>query len=565
MLAAAIGFAPGFSATAVADEIARRSAEAVHGSIERLGGISTAAVYAVANAGGGFSVWHWKVHEKSFWLFSDIEQSPVLRSKSIASWSELYEQQIPGRWIGLSTSSIANSLQVACDPLGTLWMYWAKLDGGYALSCDFGSLATQLRGKLTTNIDSLSIELVLGFIPGDETLFDEIKLCPPGSVIEFNNDDAKIVFRRPVSYGDRYAAQPLRQKFEHLDALFSRITDTTFCPQADRLVLSLSAGYDSRYSLAYLYDRGFVPPLCTFGDPESQEVAGARLVAEKVGRKPLLFDIPSADWRQWKESIRYLGNSGMIQWPGWSESWLEFLARNGNILIIGYLGDALSGKKIDEGTLSDGLQSVIERNVDGEWIESDLLRPLARAKLRGLLEGKLEAQLADASFVFPHQRALHLDLYGRQRRWTAAQPNLISRQMRPGLFFYDPGMLDFWSNLPPEDQTKQSFYLAFARHRFPKLFQSPAARKGLGARVVNRLLGRASSHPPPVVDRRRMIEANMKHIAALAAKVEPMVDSVIDIGRFQSEIQKPLASRVVSDYQIIRAVNIFHLLELGMS
>ena len=62
-----------------------------------------------------------------------------------------------------------------------------------------------------------------------------------------------------------------------------------------------------------------------------------------------------------------------------------------------------------------------------------------------------------------------------------------------------------------------------------------------------------------------MIEANMKHIAALAAKVEPMVDSVIDIGRFQSEIQKPLASRVVSDYQIIRAVNIFHLLELGMS
>lgn len=565
MLAAAIGFAPEFSAKVVAEQMARLSAETVHGSIEELGGTSTAALYAVTGSGRGFSVWHWKVQEKSFWLFSDIDQSPALRSKSIKSWPELYEQQIPGRWIALSTSSTENSLQLACDPLGALWVYWAKVRGGVALSCDFGSLAAQLRGELTSNIDSLSIELVLGFIPGDETLFDEIKLCPPGSVIEFKDSQARIVLRRPVTYGDRYASQSLQQKFDHLDALFSRITDSTFRPEADDLVLSLSAGYDSRYSLAYLHDRGFVPPLCTFGNPESREVAGARLVAEKVGREPLIFDIPSADWAQWKQSIQYLGNSGMIQWPGWSGSWLEFLAGNGSILIIGYLGDAVSGKKIDEGAFGDGLQSVIERNVDGGWVESELLRPAIRAKLDDLLHGKLEAELADASFLFPHQRALHLDLYGRQRRWTAAQPNLISRRMRPGLFFYDPGMLEFWSNLPPADQTKQGFYLAFARHRFPELFQPPSSRKSLGARVLNRLLGRANSNPPPVIDRQRIIETNIERISALAAEVEPMADSVIDIRRFQHEIRKPATSRAITDYQIIRAANVFHLLELGTS
>jgi hypothetical protein len=45
-------------------------------------------------------------------------------------------------------------------------------------------------------------------------------------------------------------------------------------------------------------------PFATFGDPESEEVEGARAVAAIAGRPPDLFTFADADWDSWSKCIR---------------------------------------------------------------------------------------------------------------------------------------------------------------------------------------------------------------------------------------------------------------------
>ena len=506
------------------------------------------------------------------WLLGDCNYMPEQRFSTtgadpLRQWSR---ERVPGRWIAVEIGA-EGVLQFATDRLGLAWVYVGRTASGYIFSTDYAAIAEQLQGALTVDPDGVLLELSLGYIPDDTTIFREIELLPPGAVVKLSAAGLQAT-RAPVRYDDRLARASESDKHRQLDAIYDGIIQRAFTPVKSELVMSISAGYDSRYALAFL-DREKSPmSLCTFGHPDSGEVAGARAVCAKVGRSTNLFNFSEGDWEQWRRGIQQLGNAGMVQWSGWADSWCEFLRSYGRFPVIGYLGDALSGKHLGATMpeANDWLGYWERWSTRGGWAHSPLVRPEAKARVAELVRDRLRQAASGCEHVSPHQQALHLDLYGRQRRWVATQPLLLSRFMTPALFFYDNDLFDFWSSVGVDDLLGQRLYRSYAQERFPALFPRnegrprPFVARALAklAAIARRSGANAGRPPPKVIEHQPIVAPNRQHIVDLIGRVAPMVDNLIDVDRLRDHV-RCYPERGTAGGHIIRAVNVFLLLDLA--
>jgi hypothetical protein len=505
------------------------------------------------------------VGDRTTFLFGDACRLPNWRAK-IGSRvvGNPASAQIPLRWLAVDWNSVLRKLSLTSDRLGLLWLYYVRIPEGIAFATDFGALAREVAGSLTVDWDTMLLELAYGYTPDDRTIYHQIHVVPPGSLLTISSHDIDRIVCRPLRYTDDGAGLTQQQKFERLDQLYARIVARTAELTGD-LSVSLSAGYDSRYALAFLRDALRGKFCCTFGHPESEEVRGARRIARETGLAWTLFDIPAGDWIQWKRDIQALGNAGMTQWSGWAESWLTHLVGHGLVPVIGYLGDALSGKHLGGDPAPPDWISFWERwsTRDG-WASCSLLSSGARQRIASAGRERLRHAVAGLSLPFAHQAAMHLDLYARQRRWVAGQPNLIARFGTPLLFFYDEALIDFWTGLPADDLIGQRLYLDYARSRFPALFRPEAKAPGLARRIVDkamRVVTRTDRGRPRVIDARRFIESCRPEILALADRVAPLAGEHIDMREFRRHVESFGRESTVAGGLLARAINVFLLLE----
>lgn len=514
-------------------------------------------------------------------IIGDVNYAaPPLRERVIAANQacDPLELNIPGRWVGLRMSPDSEKLQLVTDRFASNWVYIAALPTGFVFSSDFGALAQLLQGSLSVDIDSVLFELCLGFLPAERTIYRQISIAPPRAIVEFTRSGMKELTRVRPTYGDRYVGASQIEKFRRLDEIFESIfAQSVKEGYADRLVLSLSAGLDSRFCLAFFNKFGINSDHCTFGDPDSREVEGARKTAEIVAAETHVFNFANSEWIQWQRATQQLGMSGTVQWSGWSESWFEFLRGYGQAVTIGYLGDHLTGKKLaykaDAG--QDWLQYWISQKlvtgIAQPNLMIELVRPEARVSMERLLRDNLTSMIGAADYALPHQPALHLNLYGRQRRRVAAQANLISRHLTPVVPLYDDALIDFFMNVDQSDLRNQRLYKAYGQDRFPRLFEKePSKQPSVALRSIRKafrmgksLAGR-SIHPAPptVIDRDRMIIPNKKNIIELARKVAPLIEAEFDLDAFCDGVAGYGTSPSLTSGLILAMTNACHLLDL---
>ncbi len=512
------------------------------------------------------------------WVIGDVNyfrELPAAVSAGAARVDRLSTKDVPGCWVAIGYNSVTGTVQLATDRMGLAWLYIARMPGGYIFSSDFGALATAIASHVTLNSDAALSELVVGYAPNGATVFNEITIAPAGSTIQLNRDGMSVISRSPVEYGDRYASFSRSRKFAVLDEIYDKVIGNIIRYMGSGLTLSLSAGNDSRYALGLLGKHSIEPRLFTFGHPESDEVVNAKAVCSRIGRTTTVFEIPDPGWDEWSRMMKQLGNTGMLQWVGWAERWLSFVQSHGNNVIVGYIGDTLSGNYLGakEPKGADWVGYLVDWLSDDGWLHSPLLRPHARSRAMAAISGQINSSLQNVTCAFPHQKALHANLYGRQRRHTAAQANLMSRFVTPILPFYDHDVIEFWSNVPVDDLFNQNLYLSYAQSRFSRLFpKRPGAGRSLATRVMRkagRLLygavhgGSSVPQRPSVIDRNRAIMPHKGRIIDLSRKVSPLVADLINVDGFCEQVSRYGGGREGNTHgHIIQAVNLFLLLDL---
>ncbi|ADJ28614.1 hypothetical protein [Nitrosococcus watsonii] len=499
---------------------------------------------------------------------SYLEKTDALSPDLPLAWS------LPGRWIAITVPHDINKpIQWASDPIGAQWLYVTETSGGLVFSDNFWAVAKTVSSSQGIDPKALCHALVLGYNLGEETITPGIKLAPGGCVYQWDAGDFRIIRSHQLEYGDKMAGATEAEKITQVQAAFYEAALSWKKVLPARTALSLSAGLDSRTALAYLQRAGVEMSFYTFGQPGSTEVIGAQSIAQRVGYSTHLFKIPDASWDDWEINIQTLGTIGPLQQSGWAHSWRTMLANEADAVVIGYLGDALTGKHLSSQQFnrSDWVNYWTHWSLSWEWQEWPGIRKKWRRDLPNNLAASFRQITQKLEVAFPHQQAFHLDFYCRQRRWVASQPNDIGAALLPVCFFYHPAIWKIWTNLALSDLERQRLYRRANHQLFPDLFHRPVSPAGdlfqRASRKLTRFLRRTDTALPPserprVIDRSRALERNQQQIIAQLEYSRELLEEVVDvdfvlerIGAF--ELQRPSEAECA---MIMRVVNASHLI-----
>ncbi len=250
--------------------------------------------------------------------------------------------QIQGQY--RNGQDLADALQSACQAkddmasIASLRQVIPKLDGGWALVAQWPNghvLASTDRVRTiplfyanTSDMfvvgvtidqvchacDRYAIEneaalefLLVGYVTGNQTLYRGVKKIQAGQMIEFDphKDRRSVRENRYYQFYPTHASTAseaqLEEELEHI--LTSTFTAFRTSCGADRVVVPLSGGFDSRLVAAMLKKVGFENVLCfTYGKPDDQEVLISKKVAQALEFDWRFFEYSGDLWNKWHNS-----------------------------------------------------------------------------------------------------------------------------------------------------------------------------------------------------------------------------------------------------------------------
>lgn len=576
ILAGAISFSADGACRRLAGALAERSSRVPELTRTPLFESDQAACYSLVSPGRPVTVWEHAVPGAGRIA---VVGRPLLAASELApAFEPCLAERVsavpePGRrWVALFEVAGTGALRLLSDPLGTSWIYIVRTRDGYLFGSDFGALIATLPDTPAIDWDTAHAMLAVSYAPDDRTSLAGVTVLPGGTLLELAPDGLRAIAARRPSYGDRFASQTEAQKFARLDEIFDRTVRDWFDRSDEGLVLSLSGGNDSRYGLGMLLQRNLKPACVTFGHPRGSDGKRTRAMDRSLGLGLTRYykgDVTS--WESWRRCVEQSGTIGGSQWTGWSEDWLRLLQSRGRRVALGYLGDALTGRHLlPRGAGRSWLDHWEAWSLDEGWADARVLRPEASRRLREITHARFETATRGVDTAFPHQVAMHLDLYGRQRRHVASQLNLMERYVEPIPYFYTEDGIEFWSNLDWQDLAGQRLYLAYAAARFPRLF--PRARPprleerafGIAVNAVGRIWpGVRRALTPPDIDIAFLIEQNRSAFAELARETKDALAVFAEPGRVIASIEGFPHRTEMTSFQILRLVNLLLLLRLG--
>ena len=478
---------------------------------------------------------------------------------------------VPGHWAGLRYRPDEQVLELFNDRLGIGWTYVARLPWGYVFGPDFGALAQHTAGSGNLDYQHLLATLGLGYALDESTCFDHIRLLPAAALLRCEPGQESLSTVKP-QYGSA-AAGDISARKQALGEVLTRAAETWIEPVLDELDISLSAGLDCRYGLGLMLESGHVPRGFTFGHRHSGEVAGAKAIARTAGMTTDVFEVQATDWQGWQQCVARTGAVGGFHWPDWL-GWLRFLQTRTPQVLIGFLGDAFSGKHLApaEGeTVQAHADAWTRENADPGWLSSSLLTARARKDTTEVIGAQLLGLARNADYEQPHQVQLHLDWYGRQRRFTGAQPNLMQAYVGVVPFLYHSDVMDYWQQSPATDLVDQHLYREYAAQRFPNLFsqriQKPSLLQRLRGSTRNALANLGprwkQRFAAPVLDPVQMLVEQKPNIQALLDAAEPELSTILDYGQLRPALAEFPESKLISPMQLRRIVNVAILVRAG--
>lgn len=386
------------------------------------------------------------------------------------------------------------------------WVYNHKTNTTYLISDRFSThplyytvhknrllFATEVKSLLKDSFDKkidfhgIAELFSFGHLFGNKTLFENIHLLPPATLLTYHNYTVTHTQYWTHPYSEEtYVPQKISTKKgnELSEQLKQRLINATRkqSTHADKFLLPLSGGLDSRY-VAALYHHIGKQNLATFtmGPDESEDQQYGSQVARILGFSHKRFTIdPQKIWEAARKFSYMADGMSYLSGPIQIIEPLEHFSTTKEIAPVSQMCDALFGSSLWRKRIR-----TLQANKESRSVSNDILinlynlydrnqvQKLFRPEIFGKTEGLY--RIEPTNYCNPEYHPLHnyyrLLMNEHGRRGTLGGNTAIQAYYTPRMLTYDNDVFDFGWSLPIAYREHQYLYRKVFTDMFPELAQ----------------------------------------------------------------------------------------------
>lgn len=391
---------------------------------------------------------------------------------------------------------INNQKFIICnDRYGFRPLYWCDRGNYLLFASEIKAILQDRNFKRKVNLEAMADFFSFGYVLGDKTLVDEIKLLPPASI--FIHFKGKTEINQYWNWNQIKKTDITNENeiVDELGRLWLQAVERRMHSRT-RIGITLSGGLDSR-AIASAISRKYYPiHAVTFGRKGCEDYTIAKRVCDKLGFKHHFVEITGEKWLSGIEKTVYItdGHLNVIHQHTWNA--VDVVKKYMDVNLNGFLGATVKGAYLTQSIMDT---KNIEQYCDVMFTQMNQnnISPLDEDEFYSqnlaLIKGRSKESLARniKKTIKDSQNSDYFVITHNSRRFVLMGMICSQTMLENHKPFFDKNFIEFVYSLPPKLRFKSYIFNKMLLKFFPDTFKHiPYQKTGLpiGANKIIRII-----------------------------------------------------------------------------
>ena len=373
-------------------------------------------------------------------------------------------------------------LLIVNDRYGFRPLYYTEYNGYLLFGSEIKAILQDKTQKKNVDDRSVADFFSFGYILGNKTFFQGIKLLPPASILTYNEGNISIDQYWDLEFNEEYSDQSEEYYVEKLSKLILQAVERQMKGN-HRFGVPLTGGLDSR-TIAASIDKKYYPiHTFTFGKPDCDDAGFAYMLSKKLGTTHHFYEFEPAHLASYAEKVVYLTDGMKNCVHAHIYNILDGIHQNVDVIFDGIQGlrFVTPGSELygaDDAEIFSDLFNPL-KNIDQFFSDSYYL------KIQQYLNHFSDDILINSDINLPFNRYNYYFLKQRKRRFSIFGPIILRTKVETRFPFYENEIMDFILTVPPVLRVNDYLFKKTIITLFPHLLTVPYQKTGLPLNAGN--------------------------------------------------------------------------------
>lgn len=369
------------------------------------------------------------------------------------------------------------------------------------------------------NEDAISEFFTFSYVLGNKTLFEDIMLVPPATILSFKENQIKFVKYHKFSFKKKNQEKfNINNLIRHFVSIMERSVKLRM-ENHEKFGIFLSGGLDSRLLTGFakrIADKAGKELISfTFGTKNGIQEKIAKRVSKKLKIKNEFFEIDPNVISKYAEEIVYKGDGHLRIRDAHFISFLREIRPKVDVILVGLFCSELFGETLPKSILNIRSKKELINILYLYKNNIQISRHLPNLFLNNFAINSMNKILESMSQIVKNVKAEHyFDIYHNweinqtARKYIIPLSNYMNWYVETKLPFLDDDVITFAHHLPIELRIKKRFIHLALKYIFPSLANIPWEKSGLPSQIDGLLLSIFQQKKIIVEKIKRKIERN---------------------------------------------------------
>jgi len=334
---------------------------------------------------------------------------------------------------------------------------------------------------------ALSDFMSVGYLLDDRTLFEDIELVPPASIMTYQK--GKLSFSQYWDYEFCASEGKILSKDHYVDELALRIGEAIRKRAKENMCLTVTGGVDSRALAGMLSQvEGLKVRTNTLGHEHCYDVRFGREIAQSLGYEHTFVPVGPAYVAEYSNEGVWRTEGAIACFTFWYLAQDAFLGKNGFQFVMtgdfggSFMGGNLSVKLLEQVNEAEAVRFLYKHFYNTVFRDAELarfLRPSIHRNIEGESFNSLKRCFDAASTDNIPNRCDYVDWHQNQRRFISAHIDVLGEFSRVLDPYADTDFVDFILRVPVEMRAGKRIVKEMIVKYIPEVARIPYAKTGL--------------------------------------------------------------------------------------